>query len=54
MHADESAHDFKMAEFFGTNIKQKIAACQIIDAVPTLDGVSHCGCQFTIGSSKLL
>jgi hypothetical protein len=32
-----------MTEFFGSNVKQEVAATEIVHAIPTLNGVLHCG-----------
>jgi hypothetical protein len=54
MHSDQSANDFQVTEFFCAYIKQKIAPTQIINAVPSLDGVLHSGCKFSICTTELL
>lgn len=43
----------KMAEFLRAYIEEKIAAGEIIDAVPALDGVLHGGGQLAVGSAEL-
>src|SRR3954466_11980691 len=53
MAGDEGPNNFKMAEFFGPNIQEKIAAGKVVDTVPALDGVLHGGGQFAVRSAEL-
>ena len=43
VHADEGADDFEMAEFFGADVEQEVAAGEVVYAIPTLNGVLHGG-----------
>ncbi len=54
MHADESTDYLQVTQLFGPNIQEEITSCQIIDAIPPLDGVLHSGGQLAVGSAKLL
>jgi hypothetical protein len=53
VHADEGANDFEMAEFFGADVEEEIAAGEVVDTVPTLDGVLHGGGEFSVGTAEL-
>ena len=54
VHADERADDFEVGEFFGADVEEEIAAGEVVDAVPALDGVLHGGGEFAVGSAELL
>ncbi len=54
VHANEGADDFEMAKLFGADVEEEVAASEIIDAVPALDGVLHGGGEFSVGAAELL
>jgi hypothetical protein len=54
VHADEGADDFEVREFFGADVHEEIAAGEVIDAIPALDGVLHGGGEFAVGAAELL
>lgn len=53
VHADEGAQDFKMTEFFGPDVEEKIALGEVVNAVRSLDRVLHGSGQLAIGTAEL-
>ena len=53
MHAYEIADNFEMAKLFGSDVDEKVAASEVVDAAPALDGVLHGSGEFAVGSAEL-
>jgi hypothetical protein len=53
MHSRQSADDLQMAQFFCSNIHQKILADHIF-AVDALDGILHGRGKFSVSAAELL
>jgi hypothetical protein len=53
MHADERADDLKVAQLLRADIQQQVATPNVVQAVPTLDGVLHGSGKFAVRAAKL-
>jgi hypothetical protein len=53
MQAGQCSNNFEMTELLSADVHQQVFAGWVL-AVETLNGILHCGGQFTIGASELL